>query len=146
MSSILPLPQTFKLVTPEGYYTPEFKRYLDSLLQRTGGISGGTLTQLKISGGASVWDLNAAPIAVLVLTENISLGNPLLMVAGNLFPYRLTLVQDGTGGRTVSWGSAYKFPSGVPPTLSTGANATDELWFSCDGTNMKACVGVKDLR
>src|SRR5687768_17813500 len=42
-------------------------------------------------------------------------SNPSNQVGGNLYPYRLTLVQDGTGNRTVTWGSAFRFPSATPP-------------------------------
>ena len=44
--------------------------------------------------------------------------------------------QDGTGGRTLSFGSDYKFPGGVAPTLSTGSNDIDIIAFLSDGTNM----------
>ncbi len=146
MSTIFPLSQTFPLVTSDFTYTTEFKRYLDQILARIGGVSGGSYTQLAAVGGIIAWDLDKAPIAVTVLTTNVTIPNPTNQVAGFLYPYRITLVQDGTGGRTVTWGSAFKFPSGTPPTLSTGANAVDELWFSSDGTNLKLCVLSRDLR
>lgn len=37
----------------------------------------------------------------------------------------IAVVQDGTGSRTVTWGSQYKFGGGTAPTLSTGAGAVD---------------------
>ena len=84
------------------------------------------------------------PTAVVVLKGNRTLSNPLNMVAGLV--YRITVVQDSTGSRTLSYGSAFKFPAGTAPTLTTAANAVDEMWFSCDGTNMKLCVLSKDIR
>ena len=50
--------------------------------------------------------------------------------------YVLIVKQDGTGSRTLSYGSEYKFPGGTAPTLSTGANDVDVLCFVSDGTNL----------
>lgn len=56
-------------------------------------------------------------------------GSPTLALAnpGN-FPFTLILVQ-GTGGQTVTWFSTLLWPSGTPPTLSTGAGAIDVFVF-----------------
>lgn len=37
----------------------------------------------------------------------------------------LIVIQDGTGSRTLSWGTAYLFPSGAAPTLTTAAAGVD---------------------
>lgn len=147
MSDIQPLPNTFPIVTVEGrpgFYTTAFKRFLDLLINRVGGIAGGVYTQLTYSSSIA-WDLDQSPTAVIVLTGNATV-TAVNQVAGTLTLYRLTLVQDDTGGRTVSWGSMFKFPSGTAPTLSTGANAVDELLFDSDGTNLKYLAGSKDIR
>jgi hypothetical protein len=46
----------------------------------------------------------------------------------------LKVIQDGTGGRTVTWPGTVNFPNGTGVTLSTGGGARD--FFSCyyDGT------------
>jgi len=54
-------------------------------------------------------------------------------VAGGV--YVLTIIQDGTGSRLVTFNSTYKFTSSVP-TLTTTASARDILVFLSDGTNM----------
>jgi len=46
----------------------------------------------------------------------------------------LTLIQDGTGGRTVTWPATVKWPGGVAPTLTTTANARDKVALDWDGT------------
>jgi hypothetical protein len=57
------------------------------------------------------------------------------MKAGQI--YALRVIQDGvTGSRTLSYGTAYKFPGGSEPVLSTGVNDVDIIIFYCDGTNM----------
>lgn len=144
MSTVFALAQNARLVDERGGFTPEFKRFLDDLLARTGGISGGIYSQLTYSGTVT-WNLEKDPIAVLVLSgpTTVTAAN---YVAGNLYPYRLTIVQDAVGRRTVTWGSMFKFPGGVPPTLTAAGNAVDELWFSSDGTNMKTITGSLDIR
>lgn len=47
----------------------------------------------------------------------------------------LMLVQDGTGGRTVTWPGTVKWVNSTAPTLSTGANDIDIVAFYYDGTN-----------
>jgi len=49
--------------------------------------------------------------------------------------YQLVLVQDATGGRTVTWPASVKWPGGTAPTLSTAANSIDIISFYYDGTN-----------
>lgn len=145
MARISPFITTFKLADRFGIISTEFKRYLDDILARVGGTSGGFYGQL-VDGATIPWDLNQAPVAVVVLGGNRTISNPLNQVAGPLTLYRLTLVQDGTGNRTITWGSDYKFPAGTAPTLSTAANAVDELLFDSDGTNMKLVGFSKDIR
>lgn len=145
MSALLPIPQNFRLVTDDGYYTPEFKRYLDGLLGRVGGVFGGGLRALT-DGPSVSWDLDIAPVAALTLGGNRTLLDATNQVAGNFTPYRLTVVQDTTGGRTLTWGSTYRFAGGVPPTLSSAPNAVDEFWFASDGTNLKLIASALDLQ
>lgn len=45
----------------------------------------------------------------------------------------LTIIQDGTGNRTVTWWSGIKWPSGIVPTLSTGASRRDSFLFIING-------------
>jgi hypothetical protein len=47
----------------------------------------------------------------------------------------LKVVQDATGGRTVTWPASVKWSEGVAPYLSTVANAVDIISFYFDGTN-----------
>jgi hypothetical protein len=41
----------------------------------------------------------------------------------------ILIVQDSTGGRTISFGSSFKFSNGTAPTLSTTANSTNALFY-----------------
>lgn len=145
MSSIEPIPQTFPLVDKEGFYTVYFKRFLDNVLQRIGGITGGVYNNLPIVSSAALWDLNNSPNVAITLNIPVTTITAINLVAGAP-PYRITLIQDAAGGRLVAWASQFKFPSGIAPTLSTGANAVDELAFDSDGTNLRFQYGNKDLR
>lgn len=49
-------------------------------------------------------------------------SNPVAGQSGSIF-----IVQDGTGSRTLSWGSYWDFAGGTAPTLSTAANAVDRV-------------------
>ena len=88
-----------------------------------------------LTDGASIaWNLNTQQVAVVTLGGNRALAAPSNQVAGGT--YVLIVKQDGTGSRTLSFDSTYKFPGGVDPTLSTGASDVDVLSFVSDGTSM----------
>ena len=95
-----------------------------------------------LSDGANIsWDLSQNQVAKVTLAGNRTLDAPSNQVAGAT--YILIVVQDGTGNRTLNTSaSAYKFPGGTEPTLSTGANAVDILTFVSDGSSM---FGVAQL-
>ena len=95
-----------------------------------------------LSDGANIsWDLSANQVATVTLAGNRTLDAPSNQVAGAT--YILIVKQDGTGSRTLNTSaSAYKFPGGTEPTLSTGANAVDILTFVSDGSSM---LGVAQL-
>jgi hypothetical protein len=50
--------------------------------------------------------------------------------------YHITVIQDGSGSRTITWNAVFKFPSDTAPTLTTTASEQDELTFRSNGTNM----------
>jgi hypothetical protein len=83
------------------------------------------------------WDLQSNQVASVTLAGNRTLDNPTNQVDGAT--YILKIKQDATGGRTLAFGSAYKFPDATAPTLSSGANAVDRITCVSDGTNMD-CV------
>lgn len=60
----------------------------------------------------------------VTLGGNRTLGNPTGLYDGQVINIRI--IQDGTGNRTLAYGSKYKFPGGAP-VLSTAASAKDFL-------------------
>jgi hypothetical protein len=104
-------------------------------------VTGGSPGVLTLTDGASIsWPVNVYQTAVVTLGGNRALANPTGLVAGGT--YCLIVKQDATGGRTLSYGTAYKWPGGTAFVLSTAANAIDVLTFIYDGTNLYA-VGQK---
>lgn len=94
---------------------------------------------VALTDGANVaWDLAAAPVATLTLGGNRTLDNPTNLRAGA--SYALLVAQDGTGIRTLAYGTAYKWPDGVAPILTTTASKKDLLTFFCDGTDMHGSI------
>jgi hypothetical protein len=91
-------------------------------------------TQTLTDGATINWDLSLGAMATVTLGGNRALANPTNLVAGA--SYILIVKQDGSGSRTLSFGSSYKFASGTDPTLSTGLNAIDIIAFLSDGTNL----------
>lgn len=80
------------------------------------------------------WNLDNAQTAKVTLGGNRTLANPTNMVDGGT--YVLRVLQDGTGSRTLAYGSAYKWPAGTAPTLTTTAGAVDIITFVSNGTSM----------
>jgi len=58
------------------------------------------------------------------------------------------VIQDGTGSRTITWDTMFKFPAGTAPTLTTTAGARDVLIFQGDQNyNIVKYIGIqKDVR
>nr|ANO58168.1 putative tail fiber protein [uncultured Gammaproteobacteria bacterium] len=80
------------------------------------------------------WDLSSNQVCDLTLTANTTFDAPTNLKDGGF--YSITLIQDGTGSRTASWNTVFKWAGGTAPTLTTTASAKDIMVFRSDGTNM----------
>ena len=69
----------------------------------------------------------------VVLAGNRTLANPTGLIDGQVFNVRIK--QDGTGSRTLAYGTKYKFPGGTAPVLSTAGNALDFMSCQYDATD-----------
>lgn len=74
----------------------------------------------------------------LTLGGNRTLANPSNLTAGQ--SGSIFLVQDGTGSRTLAYGSYYDFSGGTAPTLTTTANAVDRIDYVVRSTTSIHCV------
>jgi len=61
----------------------------------------------------------------VTLGGNRTMANPTNLVAGQSGSIFIT--QDGTGSRTLAWGSYWDFTTGTAPTLTTTAGAVDRV-------------------
>lgn len=68
----------------------------------------------------------------VTLGGNRTLDNPTALQEGEVYNWRIH--QDGTGSRTLAYGSKFKFPGGAP-TLSTAASAKDFISCQYDVTD-----------
>lgn len=79
-----------------------------------------------LTDGATITpDFNEGNFYSVTLAGNRVLANPTNAAAGQSGSIFIT--QDGTGSRTLSFGSSWKFAGGVAPTLSTASGAEDRL-------------------
>jgi hypothetical protein len=81
-----------------------------------------------LTDGATITpDFSLANNYSVTLGGNRTLANPTNITAGQHGV--IVITQDGTGSRTLAYGSYYKFPAGTAPTLTTTANAVDVLAY-----------------
>lgn len=84
-------------------------------------------TYSPAGGGTATLDLSLGINHII----NMPAGNITIAISnatvGQFF--KITIVQDSVGGRTVTWFTTIKWPSAVVPTLSTGANKKDQFGF-----------------
>jgi len=96
--------------------------------QAIANLAAGPSTIVTIPYAATVTpNFLASTFFEIVLTGNVTIANPTGITAPAFGEF--TIVQDGTGSRTATWGSYWKWPNGSAPTLSTGANAVDVISF-----------------
>ena len=84
----------------------------------------GTITTLT-DGATITPDFAASNNYTVTLAGNRTLANPSNLTAGQ--SGSIFIVQDGTGSRTLSFGSYWDFAGGTAPTLTTDASAVDRV-------------------
>lgn len=80
------------------------------------------------------WDVVASPVAKVTLSANRTLAAPSgsTPIAGQFVA--LTIIQDGTGSRTLSFNAVYEFTADTAPTLTTTAAKGDLFIFKYNGS------------
>ena len=56
------------------------------------------------------------------------------------------ITQDGTGSRTLAYGSNWKFPGGTAPTLTTAANAVDVVAYYVESATRITARLISDVK
>lgn len=88
-----------------------------------GDIFQGETEHSSITGSSKTPGMSSSTHFIYTLKNSITINNPSgePQGASGIF----VLIQDGTGSRTVSWGSDYRLPGGTAITLSTDSSAVD---------------------
>ena len=90
-------------------------------------LTKGAVADLHVLTDASTVavDFDVGQNFTLTLAGNRALGNPTNVTAGQTGSIFVT--QDGTGSRTLSYGTSWEFPAATAPTLTTTAAAVDRI-------------------
>lgn len=102
-----------------------------------------TVDTVATSGTAQTLpDVTTATMHKVTLTANCTITLP---TPGAGKSFTVELVQDATGGRTVTWATpsgAIRWAGGAAPTITATANAIDVVSFICvGGVNWYGFVG-----
>lgn len=126
-------------------------------------LAGGTVTgDVSVSGtlnlktnvfGERTSLTDGTSIAVDLGTGNHFIvqlgGNRTLEAPTNLQPTQtgsILIIQDGTGSRTLSFNSVWKFPAGTAPTISTVSGTVDRIDFEVYTSSAIHAVATLDLQ
>tara|TARA_R110002153_G_scaffold8591_5_gene36747 strand:- start:204 stop:1559 length:1356 start_codon:yes stop_codon:yes gene_type:complete len=104
-------------------------------------ISGAAIVDIvSLTDGVNISvDLNSGQNFALTLAGNRTLDNPTNCVAGQVGS--IFIVQDGTGSRTLAYGSSWDFPGGTVPVLTTDVAGVDRLDYIVQtSTDVQALV------
>ena len=128
---------------------------LGSVQEFTAGHSFRTVditSQVQTYGGKNyttfIWDPSIAQVARIVLAPRSNVTD-FALVLGTAEPKQASSLKDGatsimlikqdaTGNRILEFDGNIKFPNGVIPAVSVGANTTTVMSFICDGSRMLA--------
>jgi len=111
--------------------------------QTISGGKRGTITALT-DGATITADFATSNNFSVTLGGNRTLANPSNQTAGQ--SGAITITQDGTGSRTLAYGSNWKFSNGSAPVLTTTANAVDVLVYFVESSSRITARLVSDVK
>lgn len=86
-----------------------------------------------LTDGATIdWNAETQDVCKVTLAGNRTLNAPTSGTTGQFIS--ILVIQDGTGGRTLTWNAVYEFASDTAPTLTSTANLGDVFVFRYNGT------------
>jgi len=127
-------------VTVQGYDAATAKTNLTQSFTRA---QRGSVTALT-DGATITADLAVANNFSVTLGGNRTLANPSNQTAGQ--HGTIVITQDATGGRTLAFGSNWKFPAGTAPSLTTTANAVDVLAYYVESATRITARLIADVK
>lgn len=105
-----------------------FKNDAGTETDLTGG--GQTVGSVALTDAANIaTDASLGNVFTVTLGGNRTLDNPTNLTVGHEYLWRIQ--QDGTGSRTLAYGSYFKWAGGSAPVLTTTANAVDVIVVTC---------------
>lgn len=114
--------------TITGNYTFSSSATFTAQVIGTGAQAFSSPVSVAVASSAVALDFATGNNFTTILNGNVSIANP-----SNVQPGQsgiIYIVQDGTGSRTMSFNSNWKFEGGNAPTLSTGASDVDALIYN----------------
>ena len=98
-----------------------------------------------LTDGATITpDFAVANNFSVTLGGNRTLANPTNQTAGQ--SGIIVITQDGTGSRTLAFGSYWKFATGTAPTLTTTASAVDVLAYYVESSTRITARLIGDVK
>lgn len=100
------------------------------------------LAPVTLTDGATITpDMSTFINAQVTLGGNRTLANPTVAAADVGKSGWIKVIQDGTGSRTLAYGSYWLFASGTDFVLGTAASSTDYLFYVIESTTRIVIVG-----
>ena len=91
------------------------------------------IAEATLTDGATIsWNMNTQSVAKVTLGGNRTLAAPTNGSTGQFAT--ITVIQDGTGSRTLTWNAVYEFKDDTAPTLTTTGSKGDVFVFKYNGS------------
>ena len=101
-------------------------------------------TPVALTDGATITpDFAAGNNFSVTLGGNRTLANPTNLTAGQ--SGTIIVTQDGTGSRTLAFGSYWKFAGGTAPTLTTTASAVDAIAYYVESATRITATAILNV-
>ena len=102
-------------------------------------IADNIITAAKLSyvesaltdGSTITWNAATQEVCKVTLAGNRTMAAPTNSTTGQFIS--ILVIQDGTGGRTISWHAVFEFTTDTAPTLTTTASKGDIFVFRYNG-------------
>jgi hypothetical protein len=140
--SLFTLDQTTDALTAIGSLTLTNAARLASAQSFTAAQRGAVVALTDASSIAT--DMALGNNFSVTLGGNRTLANPTNLTAGQ--HGSIVITQDGTGSRTLAYGSYWKFPNGTAPTLTTTASAVDVLAYYVESSTRITAKLLTDVK
>ena len=133
-------------VSGTDFYVSAVAIGVDTLLGKQLHIGTAAVADIvSLTDGTSIAvDFNAGQNFAVQLAGNRTLESPTNCVAGQTGS--ILIIQDGTGGRTLSYGGNWKFPAGTAPTLSTAISAVDRVDYIVYTSTAVQAIATLDIK